>query len=242
MRDRVSILPLEVERLALQIDGRRLVDDVSFTLAAGGLTVVIGPNGAGKSMLLRLLHGLVGRTDGRLDWSSPEGRRAGVKAHAMVFQKPIMLRRSVLGNITHALAAAGWGHAARLARARAALERFRLQDFADRPARRLSGGEQQRLAIARAWALDPEVLFLDEPTSQLDPSATRMIEEMIAALTAEGRTVIMATHDLGQARRLADRVFFIQGGRLREDAPATLFFEHPQTEAARAFLAGDLVV
>lgn len=241
-RAAASILPLSVEHLVFEVGGHRLIDDVDLTIAEGETTVLVGPNGAGKSMLLRLLHGLLLPTGGVVRWALPEGRRGRVKAHAMVFQKPVMLRRSVFANLTHALAAAGQGWFARRLRTGAALERFHLEPLADRPARVLSGGEQQRLAIARAWALDPEVLFLDEPTSQLDPSATRMIEEMITMLSDEGRTIVMATHDLGQAKRIADRILFVQAGRIREDAPARQFFDHSTTEAARAFLAGDLVV
>lgn len=241
MRDTPSILPLTVESLVFEVDGRRLIDGIDLHLERGATTVLLGPNGAGKSLLLRLCHGLLAPTDGRVRWALPEGRVAGVKRHAMVFQKPVMLRRSVFANLTHALAAAGLGYDARRARARAALERFRLADLADRPARVLSGGEQQRLAIARAWALDADVLFLDEPTSQLDPAATRAIEEMLRALKGEGRTLMMATHDLGQARRLADRVLFVHAGRIREDASAATFFTAPATGEARAFLAGDLL-
>ena len=242
MRAPTSILPLRAEGLVYEIDGRRLIDGVDLTLTAGETTVLIGPNGAGKSMLLRLLHGLLPPSAGAIRWQLSEGRRAGVKAHAMVFQKPVMLRRSALANLTHALAAAGVGWSARRDRARAALELFHLAGLADRPAKVLSGGEQQRLAIARAWALDAEVLFLDEPTSQLDPAATRLIEETISLVSGEGRTVVMATHDLGQARRLADRILFIHAGRIHEDATAADFFDRPRTEAARAFVAGDLVV
>ncbi|MBV5262740.1 ATP-binding cassette domain-containing protein [Pinisolibacter aquiterrae] len=241
MRDTTSILPLTVESLVFEVDGRRLIDGIDLHLERGATTVLLGPNGAGKSLLLRLCHGLLTPTAGRVRWALPEGRAAGVKRHTMVFQKPVMLRRSVFANLTHALAAAGLGYEARRARARAALERFRLADLADRPARVLSGGEQQRLAIARAWALDADVLFLDEPTSQLDPSATRAIEEMLRALKDEGRTLMMATHDLGQARRLADRVLFVHAGRIREDASAAAFFTAPATGKARAFLAGDLL-
>ncbi len=241
MRDTTSILPLTVESLVFEIDGRRLIDGIDLHLERGATTVLLGPNGAGKSLLLRLCHGLLAPTAGRVRWALAEGRVAGVKRHAMVFQKPVMLRRSVFANLTHALAAAGLGYDARRARARTALERFRLADLADRPARVLSGGEQQRLAIARAWALDADVLFLDEPTSQLDPAATRAIEEMLRALKDEGRTLMMATHDLGQARRLADRVLFVHAGRIREDASAATFFTAPATGEARAFLAGDLL-
>ena len=161
----------------------------------------------------------------------------------MVFQRPVMLRRSAFANLTHALGPrerAAWRAPGQ--GTREALDRFGLADMARRPARVLSGGEQQRLAMARAWALDPEVLFLDEPTSSLDPAATRAVEEMIEAFHADGMTIVMTTHDLGQARRLADEVLFLHHGRLLEQTPADEFFERPRSEAARAFIKGELLV
>jgi len=234
-----SILPLTVEAAAFSGDGKLLVEPNSFTIPAGGLTVLLGPNGAGKSLTLRLCHGLLTPSRGAVRWAA--GAEGRAKRHAMVFQKPIMLRRSVEANIAHALAAAGASGAERKARAAQALQRFGLAERASQPARLLSGGEQQRLAIARAWALRPELLFLDEPTSQLDPAATRQIEELLSGLVAEGITVMMSTHDLGQARRLADRVLFLHRGRLVEDAPGKDFFAGPQSAEARAFLAGELL-
>ncbi|AVO47006.1 ATP-binding cassette domain-containing protein [Phreatobacter cathodiphilus] len=241
MRDTPSILPLTVTDLVFEAGGRRLVDRIGFTVARGGLTVLIGPNGSGKSLTLRLCHGLLTPAAGTVSWAAELGTIAGVKRHAMVFQKPVMLRRSARANILHALAAAGLGRGERAERCAEALERFGLGVLADRPARLMSGGEQQRLAIARAWALRPQVLFLDEPTSQLDPGATRQIEEMLAALRGEGMTLVMATHDMGQARRLADRVLFLHRGRLVEDAEAHAFFTGPDSPEARAFIAGDIV-
>jgi tungstate transport system ATP-binding protein len=241
MRDTTSILPLRVDGLRFEAGGRRLVDDVSFTLPRGGITAVIGPNGSGKSLTLRLCHGLLAPTGGRIDWAFPDGARGPAKRHAMVFQKPVMLRRSACANLIHALAAAGAGWRERRDRSDEALARFGLAALSDRPARLMSGGEQQRLAIARAWALRPEVLFLDEPTSQLDPGATRQIEEALATLKAEGVTLVMATHDMGQARRLADRVLFLNRGRLVADAPVRTFFNSPPSPEAAAFVAGDLI-
>jgi tungstate transport system ATP-binding protein len=234
-----SILPLTVEAAAFSGDGKLLVEPNSFVIPAGGLTVLLGPNGAGKSLTLRLCHGLLTPSRGAVRWAA--GAEGRAKRHAMVFQKPIMLRRSVDANITPALAAAGANSAERKARAAQALDRFGLAERAAQPARLLSGGEQQRLAIARAWALRPELLFLDEPTSQLDPAATRQIEDLLSGLVAEGITVMMSTHDLGQARRLADRVLFLHRGRLVEDALARDFFAGPQSAEARAFLAGELL-
>jgi tungstate transport system ATP-binding protein len=239
MRDTASILPLAVAGLGFSAGGRALLADVGFTIPSRGLTMILGANGAGKSLLLRLCHGLIAPGAGRISWGPGQAIPAGRKRHAMVFQKPVMLRRSARANLTHALGAAGWGADAST-RADEALARFGLAALAGQPARLLSGGEQQRLAIARAWALKPELLFLDEPTAALDPGATRQIEEMLLALKSEGVTLVMTTHDLGQARRLADRVLFLDRGRLIEDAPALPFFTRPAAPEARAFLAGDL--
>ncbi len=241
MRDTTSILPLAVDGLVFEAGGKRLVDTVTFAVPHGGLTAILGPNGSGKSLTLRLCHGLLTPTAGRIGWSVADGAVAGTRRHAMVFQKPVMLRRSAVANVVHALAAAGMARGERQAAAMAALARFGLAGLADRPARLLSGGEQQRLAIVRAAALKPELLFLDEPSSQLDPGATRQIEEMLVAMKAGGVTLVMATHDMGQARRLADRVLFLHRGRLIEDRPAPEFFAGPASAEARAFIAGDLL-
>jgi tungstate transport system ATP-binding protein len=235
MRDTASILPLDVEGLRFEAGGKTLLDGVSFSLPKGGVTAVIGPNGAGKSLTLRICHKLIVPSAGRVRWAAEPGR----KRHAMVFQRPVMLRRSVIANLRHALVA--YGTPDPETRAQTALARFGLLALAERPARLLSGGEQQRLAIARAWALEPELMFLDEPSSQLDPGATRQIEEIITGLAAEGMTILMTTHDLGQARRLSQRVLFLNRGRLVEDAATTRFFAEPSSPEARAFLAGDLL-
>ena len=241
MRDTPSILPLTVEGLRFSAGGERLIDDVSFTLPRGGVTALIGPNGAGKSLLMRLCHGLIPPEAGRIAYANGDRDVAGRRRHVMVFQRPVMLRRSARANLDHALAAVGCARADRGRRTDAALAHFGLSSLAGRPARLLSGGEQQRLAIARAWALAPELVYLDEPTSALDPGATRQIETMLATLRAEGVTLMLSTHDLGQARRLADHVLMLHRGRLVESAPADAFFAGPRTDIARAFVAGDLL-
>jgi tungstate transport system ATP-binding protein len=238
VRDLASALPLRLEGVGYAPRGTRLIDGVTLTLRPKRRLFILGPNGAGKSLLLRLCHGLIEPTEGRRAWANPE---RAPHAQAMVFQRPVLLRRTVRGNLVHALALQGYGRAARKAQAEAALERFGLRPLAGRAARLLSGGEQQRLAMARAWALKPEVLFLDEPTSQLDPAATRLIERMIADFSDEGMTIVMTTHDLGQARRLADDVVFLHRGRVVEASTAPSFFERPRSAEVRAFLAGDLL-
>ena len=240
MRAMVSILPLTIERARIVREGESLLAIDAVTIEAGRRVVVLGPNGAGKTLFLRLCHGLIVPNEGTVRFAFEGGQVAGRKAHAMVFQKPVLLRRSVFANFTHALGMVGHGLLARRRLARAALGRFGLAALAARPARVLSGGEQQRLAIARAASLEPELLFLDEPTASLDPTATLQIETMLGQLHADGVTLVMATHDLGQARRLADVILFFHRGRLVESGPAAAFFRSPRSAEAQAFLESRL--
>lgn len=239
MRQPDNILPLAVADLCFEAGGTRLIKNLSFTLSAGPRTAILGPNGAGKSLLLRLCHGLLKPTSGDITWG---GKFAGDPAlhQAMVFQRPVMLRRTAAENVDYALRVRKIPAAERAERVEEALRRTRLYRHAGRPARVLSFGEQQRLALARAWALRPHVLFLDEPTASLDPSVGRSIEELIDAMHQAGTKIVMTTHDLGQVRRLADEVLFIHRGRLLEHSPVDDLFERPQSEAARAFVAGEL--
>jgi tungstate transport system ATP-binding protein len=238
MHGPISILPLVLDRVAFAAGGNDIIRDVTLELHARSCTVVLGPNGAGKSVLLRLCHGLLQPTVGEIRWSGPQPHTR----QAMVFQRPVMLRRSTLANIRYALKRAGVPRADRQNRAIQALRAVGLENLADRPARVLSGGEQQRVALARAWALRPDVLFLDEPTASLDPAATRAIEEIVASIRASGTKVIMTTHDLGQARRLADDVVFLHRGRVIEHTPAATFFERPASDKAAAYLRGELIL
>jgi len=230
------ILPLRLEEVAFAAGGRCIIQPLSMEIGAGLTTIILGANGAGKSVLMRLMHGLLSPTSGRVAWQGPEPRRR----QAMVFQRPVMLRRSALANVVYALEVAGVPRAEREPQALEALKEVGLLDRAQRPARVLSGGEQQRLALARAWALHPEVLFLDEPTASLDPSATREIEAVIRAFDAAGTKVIMATHNLGQARRLGDEVLYVHQGRVVERAGIETFFKQPASAEAAAFIKGEL--
>jgi len=237
-----SILPLELRGVSLEAPddpGRWLIEQLDFTLEARHRTLILGPNGAGKSLTLRLCHGLVLPTRGHVRYRGPGAARANA-AQAMVFQRPVLLRRSVIGNVRHALRLRRLPRPEIESRSRGALERIGLTGLAERSARTLSGGEQQRLALARAWALEPEILFLDEPTASLDPGATGAVEATVRAISDAGTKIVMTTHDLGQARRLADEVLFLHRGRLVEQAPADAFFDGPASDEARAFLKGDL--
>jgi tungstate transport system ATP-binding protein len=233
----MTALPLRAEGLRFAARGVEIIRGVDLILAAGAPTIILGPNGAGKSVLLRLLHGLLAPSAGTLRWSVAEAEAR--RRQAMVFQRPVMLRRSVLANAAYPLRLAR--HPDPTGTARAALARVGLDALAERPARTLSGGEGQRLALARAWALAPEILFLDEPTAALDPAATRAVEEIVGAIAASGTKVVMTTHDLGQARRLAGEVVFLLGGVVNAAGPAPAFFDAPPTPEAAAFLRGDLV-
>ncbi len=233
------LLPLVLEGVSFVAGGRAILDRVDLTLERQVRSVVLGANGAGKSVLLRICHGLLTPTAGRVRWNAPEVPGAP-RRQAMVFQRPVLFRRSVLGNLRFALQLAGVPRDRRDERAHAALARVGLAGFGDHPARVLSGGEQQRLALARAWMLGPEVLFLDEPTASLDPSAAREVESVIAAIHAAGTKIVLVTHNLGQAKRLGDEILFLNDGRLAERAPVDRFFRDPATAEAAAFLNGEL--
>ena len=234
-----TILPLRVEHLRFAVGDEILLHDLSFILEAGPCTVIVGPNGAGKSLTLRLCHGLLKPSAGRIAWAVDGG--AARRRQAMVFHQPVMLRRSTAANVAYALDVAGIPRRARGALVTRSLEQTGLGHLAARPARALSAGEQRRLALARAWAPEPEVLFLDEPTTNLDPAASRAVEEIIVSIHRSGTKVVMTTHDLGQVRRLADEVLFLHHGRLLEHAPAEQFLSRPTSPEAQAFIKGELL-
>jgi len=234
-----GILPLEAEALCFEAGGMRLIKGLSFRLDAGPKTVIVGANGAGKSLLLRLCHGLIRPSSGQIRWLGPAGGDPALR-QAMVFQRPVLLRRTAAQNIDYALRLRQLPRAQRRERIAEALQMTRLARHADRQARVLSSGEQQRLALARAWALRPDVLFLDEPTANLDPAVTRLIEQLIEQIHRAGTKIVMTTHDLGQVQRLADEVLFLHRGRLVERGPARKLLHAPESEAARAYFSGQL--
>jgi tungstate transport system ATP-binding protein len=217
-----------------------ILSNVNFSVMPGTRTIILGPNGAGKSVLLRIMHGLLLPTQGSVEWANSD-----VSAQAMVFQKPIMLRRSVIANIEFALRVSNkFRTSTKLnikQQALSSLHKAGIAHLANRQARQCSGGEQQRIALARAWALEPEILFLDEPTASLDPSATKIVENTIQAIHETGTSIVMTSHDLGQAKRLATRIIFMHQGRIEVDCEAGTFFSNPPSTIASAFLRGELL-
>jgi tungstate transport system ATP-binding protein len=240
MRNPALDLPLMCLDVRIRTRELAILDGITLKLEAGLPTLLVGPNGSGKTTLLRAAMGLIPISSGLITWGgrehSPPTRRA------FVFQRPTMLRRSAAGNVRYALAAADVPRHKREQRAGELLADVGLTGLARRPARRLSGGEQQRLSLARALARDPAILFLDEPTASLDPHSTKAIEDIVRTVAARGVKVVMSTHDLGQARRLAGDVVLLHRGRLIESGPAETFFAAPKTEEARRFIAGELLV
>lgn len=235
----VDILPLRANQVGFARNGEALLDDISFEINSSGVTLIMGPNGAGKSILIRLLHGLDVPSSGQISWGKASAQQNLQQRQAMVFQKPVLLRRSAAANIDFALHLKGASdHPFR----DQLLDIVGLSGMGGRPARSLSGGEQQRLALARALAVKPDVLFLDEPTANLDPASTKIIEEIVLAEHRAGAKIIFVTHDIGQAQRLGDDVLFLHHGRVAEHTPAETFFNVPQSAAARDYLAGRIVL
>jgi tungstate transport system ATP-binding protein len=233
------MFPLTVTAAEVRRRGKRLVGPVDLNLDGTGVTIVIGPNGSGKTSLLRMLHGLARLSAGRIDWACPTDEAR--KGQAFVFQTPLILRRSVRDNLAYPLQVAGTDR--RTARDRADLwgQRVGLGAALDNAAHGLSAGERQKLALARALIAEPALLFLDEPCAALDGAATREIEAILHDSAAAGTRILMSTHDMGQARRLANDVLFLLRGRIHDSGPAPAFFEGPSTDQAAAFLRGDIV-
>lgn len=231
------MFPLRIAGMSFQPNGRRVLDGLDLELSGEGISVILGPNGTGKTLLLRLLAGLLPADGGTISWG---GSPLPTARMAMVFQQPMLLRLSVFTNVEFALRPQSLSNAERRARTDEVLARVGLGHRAKDCARLLSGGERQRLALARAWAMCPRLLLLDEPTASLDPSATEAVERIIREIRTDGAKVLMTTHNLGQATRLADDIVFLADGRVQEHETAQRFFARPQSAAARAFLQGEL--
>jgi len=234
-----SLLPLEVRSLSYRVGQETLLDNIDLSVESPGISVIMGANGAGKSLLLRIVHGLLEAQSGDLHWNGSPMNEVLRRRQALVFQKPVLMRRSVAANIDFVLKPMGGQYRQRRDEVllQAGLERQRNQ-----PARLLSGGEQQKLALARALATGPEVLLLDEPCASIDSASTLQIENLLHDTRKRGVKIILVTHDIGQARRLADDVIFMHRGRILEHRSAASFFDSPASPEAQAYLDGRIVV
>jgi len=234
-----SILPLRLIDATVKKRGKTLIGPIDLEITSTGLTAILGPNGAGKTTLLKLMHGLERLRSGAMTWSCPT--HEAQKMQAFVFQTPILLRRSTAENIAYPLRLQKVAKSEALAIAYSWLQRINMDNVRDINAGYLSGGEKQKLALARALAVEPDVLFLDEPTANLDGQSTREIEALIKDAVSSGVRVVMTTHDIGQGKRLADEVFFLYRGLLHESDDAGSFFTKPKTREAAAYLDGEIV-
>lgn len=234
-----TILPLELREVTVRRNGRRLIGPIDLTIGGRGITALMGPNGSGKTTLLRLMHGLERPASGRRSWAAPEEEAR--RRQAYVFQTPIMMRRSVLDCIAYPLRVHGETRTAARQAAAGWAERVGLGFALDRQATVLSGGEKQKLALARALVRRPDILFLDEPCANLDGRATREIETILAGARDMGTRIVIATHDRGQTRRLSTDVLFMHRGVLHDRGPTDSFLTSPATPEARAFLKGDII-
>ncbi len=231
-----QMFPLTLTQVLVRRRGKVVIGPTDLVLDVGGPTIIIGPNGAGKTTLLRVMHGIERVTSGTVTWQHDDPAQ-----HAFVFQSPIVLRRSAAENLAYPLQLLGASKHQIAEEVAYWLNRIGLGDRGNSPATRLSGGERQKLAIARALIRKPQVLFLDEPCANLDGHTTREIEALLQETSAAGTRLVMSTHDMGQARRLARDLIFMLHGKVHDVSDAEVAFTRPQTKELAAFLRGDIV-
>ncbi|MDG2474301.1 MAG: ATP-binding cassette domain-containing protein [Paracoccaceae bacterium] len=233
------LLPISLNNIAYHKNGNQIISETSLTIKSKGITVIMGPNGSGKSVLVRLLHGLLVPTKGVIYYGKHPLKKSIRKKQAMVFQTPTLLKRTVLANMTFVNSIRG---RIDLTYCKNILKLLSLEKFQSYPAQLLSAGEKQRLALARALILQPHILFLDEPTANLDPSSIHLIEQILKNVRESGVKIIFITHDIGQAKRIADDIIFINKGKILEYTNTSLFFQKPQNKETAAYLEGELIL
>lgn len=234
-----TLLPITIDKLTLKAGQKTLLNNISLNITSSGILVIMGPNGAGKSLLMRCLHGLSQPDSGRILFASDEINQTHRKSQALIFQKPALLKRSVRQNLEFVRTLHRTDNVASI---ELALKNVGLSKLASQPANQLSGGERQRLALARALMMRPQMLFLDEACANLDPASVFNIEEVLRQACKDGQKIILITHDIAQAKRLADEVIFLHHGALCEHTAARVFFQSPKSKAARAYLDGQILV
>jgi tungstate transport system ATP-binding protein len=233
------MFPLIAENLVVEFKGQRILGPIGLNLSKGDIAVILGPNGSGKTTLLKSLHGIIKIKHGTISWSCPKSE--SMAKQMFVFQSPVMLRRSVFENLTYPLTLCKTPKAEINRLADEWVSRISLKEVIHIAATRLSRGEKQKLALARALITKPEMLFLDEPTASLDGKTTLEIEKLLQNCAENGTTIMMSTHDIGQAKRLAKNILFLNKGKLESTQPAQTFFREPMSNNASKFIAGDIV-
>lgn len=233
---------LYMKNLTKEYEGRKVLDIGELLIKDGALCGIVGPNGAGKSTLLNLIAGLMRPTAGSLLYGEEMSASAPYRTMTMVFQTPYLIRTTVEKNIAYPLKLRGWGNAQIEERVGELTEDLGLADFRKQKSWKLSGGETQKVALARALAFRPKLLLLDEPTANVDPSTTAEIERMLRKINEkEGTTVILITHNLVQARRLCDEVLFMNQGKVVEYGASEKILREPEQELTKRFVAGELL-
>jgi tungstate transport system ATP-binding protein len=234
-----ALLPIQINNLWLKAHHKALLRDISVTIRENGITVIMGPNGAGKSLFIRCLHGLSQPDSGMINFAGTPLNSDIRRRQALIFQKPVLLKRTVQQNLAFVQRLRA---DILMADIEKVLEQVGLRHLASQPVKQLSGGEQQRLALARALLLQPEMLFLDEASANLDPASVGQIENVLLDARKKGQKIILITHDIAQAKRLADDIIFLHHGQLCEYSPADEFFTRPMSEQAKAYLDGQILI
>ncbi len=233
-----SILPLTLEKISLEIGGKFILKDINMNIFKGQPKIILGPNGAGKSTLMKICHGLIKPSTGKVIWSN-YSQKYCAKRQAMVFQRPVMLRRTVEKNLLYVINFSDSNNNDKYKLVSDALKLVGMEKFENYPARELSQGEQQKLALARAWLLKPEMLFLDEPTSNLDPESTDKVEKIINTISSNGTQILMTTHNIAQAERIGNEIFFMDNGKIIEQSKSETFFLKPVSYQAKKFISNE---
>ena len=238
-KSEVKISPIKIKDLSISLNDRFILRNINCQINDKSITAILGPNGAGKSLLLQTINGLIPVLKGKITYNLNQLDNDIRKQQAMVFQSPTLLRRTVLGNMEFVNSI---NKNSNIIDLKYILKKVGLEAYNDKPARLLSGGEKQRLSLARALLIQPKLLLLDEPTANLDPYSLKLIEDLILEENSKGTTIILTTHDMSQAKRLASDIIFINKGEILEQTQAKIFFKEPQTIEAKKYLAGEILL
>jgi len=234
-----KICPIKIKNLSISINDRFILNNINCQINNKSITAILGPNGAGKSLLLQTINGLIPVSNGEITYNLRQLDDNIRKQQAMVFQNPTLLRRTVLGNMEFVN---NINKNTNMLDVNYILKKVGLEAYNDKPARLLSGGEKQRLSLARALLIQPKLLLLDEPTANLDPYSLKLIEDLILEENSNGTTIILITHDMSQAKRLASDIIFINKGRVLEQTNSHIFFKEPKTIESKKYLAGEILL